>query len=116
MRECVAQLEPRPEALLIDAVRLPELGVTQRSMNKGDLVSLAIASASILAKVTRDRIMIALAETYPGYGLAQHKGYGTARHRQALHALGPTRIHRRSFAPVAAERARRSRSPSPGAD
>jgi ribonuclease HII len=102
MREAIARLDPAPEALLIDALKLPDIPLPARSIIKGDLKSLTIACASILAKVTRDREMIALDELYPGYGFAQHKGYGTPQHRQALHALGPVGIHRWSFAPVAA--------------
>jgi ribonuclease HII len=100
MQESIAQLVPYPDALLIDALALPSIDLAQRAFNKGDRTSLAIAAASILAKVTRDREMIALGETYPGYGLARHKGYGTAEHRRALYQLGPTRIHRRSFSPI----------------
>ena len=102
MAQAITELAPRPDALLIDALKLPEIKLPQRAMTKGDLKSLTIAAASILAKVTRDRAMIAWSETYPEYGFAQHKGYGTAQHRQALHALGPLDIHRWTFAPVAA--------------
>jgi len=102
MCECVAQLCPPPEALLIDALRLPAIPQPQRWLKKGDRHSLTIAAASIIAKVTRDREMAALEEAYPGYGLAQHKGYGTRHHRQALHDRGPARIHRFSFSPIAA--------------
>ncbi len=102
MREAIAHLDPYPDALLIDALKLPAIPLPARSLIKGDLKSLTIASASILAKVTRDREMIVLGELYPGYGFAQHKGYGTPQHRQALHTLGPVGIHRWSFAPVAA--------------
>jgi ribonuclease HII len=69
---------------------------------KGDSLVQAIAAASVLAKVTRDREMLALDKVYPGYGFAQHKGYGTKVHLQALHTLGPCAIHRRSYAPVRA--------------
>ena len=102
MRESISQLAPAPDALLIDFLRLPSVQFPQRSLKKGDLVCLSIAAASILAKVTRDRRMIALSETYPGYGFAQHKGYGTRQHRKALQELGPLDIHRWSFAPVSA--------------
>jgi ribonuclease HII len=68
---------------------------------KGDSLSLSIAAASIIAKVERDRIMLAFAERFPGYGFERHKGYGTAVHLEALNRLGPCPIHRRSFAPVA---------------
>ncbi len=112
MCECVRQLDPRPDALLIDALSLPSLHLTQQALIKGDLKSLVIAAASILAKTSRDRDMIVLDSAFPGYGFARHKGYGTRQHQQALHALGPTEVHRWSFAPVAAvgrELARHSR-------
>ena len=102
MREAIAQLDPAPDALLIDYIKLPTVQLEQRSITKGDQKSLTIASASILAKVTRDREMIVLDEIYAGYGFAQHKGYGTRQHQNALQKLGPAKIHRRSFAPVAA--------------
>lgn len=102
MRMAIAQLEPSPEALLIDALRLPTIALAQRSINKGDLKSLTIAAASILAKVTRDRVMISLAERYPDYGFERNKGYGTPQHQHALTTAGPLDIHRWTFAPVAA--------------
>jgi ribonuclease HII len=101
MRSAVAQLCPAPDALLIDALPLPSLPIEQRILIKGDAVCLSIAAASIVAKVTRDRAMIALEEQHGGYGFAQHKGYGTPEHRAALAQLGPTDIHRWYFAPVA---------------
>ncbi len=100
MRAAMNQLDPAPTALLIDYIRLDMVKLPQRSITKGDMKSLSIASASIMAKVTRDRRMIELAQIYPGYGFARHKGYGTKEHRAALHKLGPAEIHRRSFAPV----------------
>lgn len=107
MRNAIARLDPVPDALLIDYLKLPQPlprgRLEQRSIKKGDQKSLTIASASILAKVTRDRYMVALDEAYAGYGFAQHKGYGTRQHQSALHKLGPTEIHRRSFSPVAAQ-------------
>jgi ribonuclease HII len=109
MHQAVADLDPRPNALLIDALKLPEIDLPQRSLKKGDLRSLTIAAASILAKVTRDRAMIALSEQYPDYGFARHKGYGTPQHRLALQSLGPLDIHRWTFAPVAAVGQGRSR-------
>jgi ribonuclease HII len=103
MREAIERLVPPPDALLIDFVRLPSVRLPQRSLTKGDLRSLSIAAASIVAKVSRDREMIALSETHPGYGFARHKGYGTTRHREALQRLGPLpNVHRWSFAPVSA--------------
>lgn len=101
MREALTQLEPAPDALLIDALLLPSVQLAQRALKRGDRSSLTIAAASILAKVTRDRAMVAMAATYPGYGFAAHKGYGTRQHRAALQRLGPTEIHRWYFAPVA---------------
>jgi ribonuclease HII len=101
MRSAVARLTPAPNALLIDALRLPAVLLPQRSLKKGDLKSLTIAAASILAKVTRDRHMIALEKVHTGYGFASHKGYGTPQHRRALQSAGPLNIHRWSFAPVA---------------
>ncbi len=93
-------LSPAADYLLIDHLRLPDIQVPQYSLPKGDAQVLSIAAASIVAKVTRDRIMSRLAEQYPAYGFAQHKGYGTARHRLALQALGPCAVHRLSFAPL----------------
>jgi|YelNatPaOPRAMG01_1025707.scaffolds.fasta_scaffold23288_3 ribonuclease HII len=100
MCRAVGQLVYRPDFLLIDCVTLPQLTVAQKSIIKGDKLSLSIACASIVAKVTRDRIMIELDQCYPGYGLADHKGYGTGQHLAQLRRLGPSPIHRCSFAPV----------------
>jgi ribonuclease HII len=100
MRAALAQLKIQPQALLLDAIHLPDLELTQRSIIKGDALCLSIAAASIIAKVTRDRIMIQLHECYPAYGFAQHKGYGTEYHLAALREHGATPCHRRSFAPV----------------
>ncbi len=100
MRSALAQLRISPQALLLDALRLPEIELPQRSIIKGDSLCLSIAAASIIAKVTRDRIMIELHEEYPAYGFAQHKGYGTEAHLAALSQHGVTPHHRRSFAPV----------------
>lgn len=101
MCAAVSMLAPAPDVLLIDALRLPALSIDQQSIAKGDQQCLTIAAASILAKVARDRAMIALDRHYGAYGLARHKGYGTRQHRQALVDLGPTDIHRWYFAPVA---------------
>ena len=101
MRQAIYLLDPTPDALLIDALRLPSIELPQRSLNKGDLHCLAIAAASILAKVARDRRMVEAGQTHPDYGFARHKGYGTAQHRSALHLLGPLSIHRRSYRPIA---------------
>jgi ribonuclease HII len=100
MRCALAQLRIAPQALLLDAVRLSEVELPQRSIIRGDSLCLSIAAASIVAKVTRDRMMIQLHEEYPAYGLARHKGYGTEAHLAALSRYGATPLHRRSFAPV----------------
>jgi ribonuclease HII len=93
-------LSPAADCLLIDYLILPDLPLPQVSLPKGDAVVLSIAAASIVAKVSRDRMMKDLDAAYPGYGFARHKGYGTAEHRAALARLGPCAIHRRSFAPL----------------
>lgn len=100
MRNAISQLNPPPQALLLDAIRLPDIQLIQRSIIKGDALCLSIAAASIIAKVTRDRIMVQLHELFPLYGFAQHKGYGTAEHLAALREHGATIHHRQSFAPV----------------
>jgi ribonuclease HII len=88
--------------LLIDYLPLPDVPLPQYSLVKGDENVLSIAAASIIAKVSRDRLMVELENQFPGYGFAQHKGYGTPQHQGALEALGPCRIHRFSFAPLQA--------------
>ena len=100
MQRAVEGLRVQPRLALIDGNRCPKLAVPSSPVVKGDSQVPAIAAASILAKVTRDREMQALDALYPGYGLAGHKGYPTAEHLDALRRLGPTPIHRRSFAPV----------------
>jgi ribonuclease HII len=100
MRLALKQLSPFPQALLLDALLLPDISLPQRSIIKGDARCLSIAAASILAKVTRDRLMVQLHVQYPEYGFNQHKGYGTPAHLAALHQHGATPHHRRSFAPV----------------
>jgi ribonuclease HII len=92
---------------LVDGNRAPTLPCTVRTIVEGDGKSLSIAAASIIAKVTRDRIMVGHDATYPLYGFARHKGYGTALHQEALGRHGPTPLHRRSFAPIAALLAQR---------
>lgn len=87
---------------LVDGNRAPRLPIETRTVIGGDGRSLSIAAASIIAKVTRDRIMLGHDRTFPQYGFARHKGYGTSQHRQALERHGPSPLHRRSFAPVAA--------------
>ena len=93
-------LDVCPDCLLLDYLNLPGVTIPQVSLVKGDKRSLSIAAASILAKTTRDTILIELDERYPGYGFAAHKGYGTASHREAIQNLGPSPVHRFSFAPI----------------
>ncbi|HTT70650.1 MAG TPA: ribonuclease HII [Anaeromyxobacteraceae bacterium] len=100
MRRAVEGLRQAPEHLLIDARRLPELAIPQEGIIHGDAKSLTIAAASILAKTTRDALMVVYDGAHPGYGFARHKGYPTAEHFRALSRLGACPIHRRSFAPV----------------
>ncbi len=97
MREAISKLDPQPDLLLNDAVTIPEVNIRQVPIVKGDAKSMSIAAASIIAKVTRDRMMVEYDSVYPGYGFASNKGYGTAVHIEALKSLGPTPIHRRSF-------------------
>lgn len=106
MGEALRILTILPHFALVDGNRLPALPCPARSIVDGDALSLSIAAASIIAKVTRDRMMEEFDDTYPGYGFAMHKGYGTATHRDALDRLGPCAIHRKSFAPIAALLAR----------
>ena len=100
MRRAIDQLTPSPDYLLIDAVALPGIRVVVRPIIKGDLLSLSIAAASIIAKVTRDRLMAEYHEMFPEYDFLSHKGYGTTGHLQRLARHGPCRIHRRTFMPV----------------
>jgi ribonuclease HII len=102
MRLAVAQCDVRPRILLVDGNRAPKSGVPERLVVDGDALSCAIACASILAKTHRDALMADLDPQFPEYGFKAHKGYGTPAHRKALEALGPTRHHRISYAPVAA--------------
>lgn len=97
MREAVAGLGTEPDLLLNDAVTIPEVIIPQVPIVKGDAKSVSIAAASIIAKVTRDRIMLKYENRFPGYGFASNKGYGSAEHIEALRRLGPTPIHRNSF-------------------
>jgi ribonuclease HII len=101
MRKAVAQLAPAPDFLLIDGRDTIEWPCAQQAVVKGDARSLSIAAASVLAKVYRDRLLVELDGVYPGYGLARHKGYGSPEHLDALARLGPTPLHRKSYAPVA---------------
>lgn len=97
MREAVLALNPRPDLLLNDAVTIPELDIMQIPIIKGDGKSVSIAAASILAKVTRDHLMMEYDRLYPEYGFAKHKGYGTKAHMDAIRKYGLCPIHRRSF-------------------
>lgn len=99
MREAVLALSPLPDAVLVDAFRIPDLPMPQRAIVHGDARSRAIAAASIVAKVTRDRLMTALHERDPRYGFDRHKGYATAEHLAALARFGYSPVHRRSFRP-----------------
>lgn len=101
MQRAVLNLSVYPAQALVDGNKAPELYCPVRTIVGGDGQIAAISAASVLAKVARDQYMATLARQYPGYDLAANKGYGTARHRQALQSLGATPIHRRSFAPVA---------------
>lgn len=96
----VRELNIQPDFLLIDALKLPDIKIKQKSIIRGDSLSLTIASASIIAKVERDSIMENLDLLHPGYGLARHKGYATREHIEALLSRGPSEIHRISFEPV----------------
>lgn len=97
MREAVRKLKITPDLLLVDAVHIPEITTKQVGIVKGDAKSVSIAAASIIAKVTRDRMMISYNELYPGYGFADNKGYGASKHIEALQKLGACPIHRKTF-------------------
>lgn len=97
MREAVAKLSPQPDLLLNDAVTIPQVSIKQVPIIKGDAKSISIAAASIIAKVTRDRLMVQYDSVFPEYGFAANKGYGAAAHIEALKKYGPTPIHRKSF-------------------
>jgi ribonuclease HII len=99
MMAAVSQLSPLPDYLLLDAIEI-DLPIEQKALIHGDARSVSIAAASILAKVERDRRMAEFDEMYPQYGLAQHKGYGTPEHLEALRRFGPSPLHRFSYAPV----------------
>lgn len=105
MRRAVAGLSVQPQLCLVDGNVDPGLGLATRCVIAGDALHAEIMAASILAKVARDAEMQQLEQRYPGYGLAKHKGYGTAQHLAALRALGPSAVHRMSFAPCASARA-----------
>ena len=97
MREAIAKLSPQPDLLLNDAVTIPKVAIRQVPIIKGDAKSISIAAASIIAKVTRDRLMVQYDSVFPEYGFASNKGYGAAAHIEALRKYGPTPIHRSSF-------------------
>lgn len=100
MYDAVAALLPTPQEVLIDAVALPRLRMASQSIVKGDAKSASIAAASILAKVTRDRLMLTYDKEYPVYGFAQHKGYGTREHIEAIRKYGICPLHRKTFEPI----------------
>lgn len=97
MRRAVEGMELHPDYALVDGNLMPELGIPGEPVVKGDAVSFSIAAASILAKVSRDRVMVEWDERYPQYGFAKHKGYGTKLHTEAILAYGPCELHRRTF-------------------
>jgi ribonuclease HII len=97
MEQAIAHLDITPHYLLLDAVTLKNVRIRQRGIKKGDSLSISIAAASIIAKVTRDRLMIDYDKQYPQYGFARHKGYGTKQHRHAIATYGPCPIHRKTF-------------------
>jgi len=100
MNLALDQLQPRPQHVLVDGLRIKWLPYPQTALVAGDCKSYSIAAASVLAKVTRDRLMLEFDRQFPHYGFAEHKGYGTAKHLAALAAHGPCPIHRKSFAPM----------------
>ncbi len=97
MAKAVCALKKPADYLLIDAMRLEKIHLPQRGIISGDSKSISIAAASIIAKVTRDKLMVELSSTYPNYGFENHKGYGTEKHRKAIKEFGATRIHRKSY-------------------
>ena len=97
MRQAIGKLKHKPQLLLNDAVTIPGVSIKQVPIIKGDAKSISIAAASIIAKVTRDRMMVEYDRTYPQYGFASNKGYGAKAHIEAIKKFGPTPIHRRSF-------------------
>lgn len=100
MRRALAELHPSPDFLLLDHIKLPQIDLPQDSFPKAENISLSVAAASVVAKVTRDRHMTALHADFPRYGFNRHKGYGTAAHRAALAKDGPCEAHRHSYQPV----------------
>lgn len=100
MKRAVDQLAPPPDSLLVDYMSIPEIKLPQKGITHGDCLCFSIACASIIAKVTRDHMMVELDRTYPEYKFAEHKGYGTPEHLDCLRRLGPSPVHRCSFQPV----------------
>ena len=100
MVAAIGRLEPQPEFILVDFFRIPEIALPQKGVVDGDTLCFSIACASIIAKVTRDRLLVELDRQYPGYGFAGHKGYGTSEHLECLKRMGPCPLHRRTFRPV----------------
>ena len=100
MEQALLQICPPPDFLILDAIRLPNVAIEQRMVIKGDGLCVSIAAASILAKVTRDRLMVEAHRRFPQYGFLGHKGYGTAEHLRSLRRYGPCSLHRRSFLPI----------------
>ncbi|WP_284452493.1 ribonuclease HII [Parachlamydia acanthamoebae] len=100
MLDAVNQLSSQPQALLVDGLQLPHPIIPCQKLIHGDSLSLCIAAASIIAKETRDRLMVELDQQWPAYGFAQHKGYGTQQHLDALREHGPCPIHRKTFEPI----------------
>ena len=97
MREAIGHLDPQPDILLNDALTIPKVDIKQVPIIKGDAKSISIGAASIIAKVTRDRLMVEYDKVMPEYGFASNKGYGSAEHIEALKKYGPSPIHRASF-------------------
>ena len=106
MNDALAQLNPQPQHALVDGRPVKTMRVPQTAIVKGDARSYSIAAASVLAKVTRDRLMLEFHAQFPEYGFAEHKGYGTAKHLAAVAKFGPCPIHRKSFAPLKREEAK----------
>ena len=97
MKEAVEKLTPQPDYVLVDGIHLPQVDIPSEAIPKGDSRSYSIAAASIIAKITRDRLMMELDRTYPNYGFLKHKGYPTSQHRQAIAQFGASEIHRHTF-------------------
>ncbi len=100
MQEALDELPITPNYLLLDHLKLPAVNLPQDAFPKADSISLTVSAASVIAKVTRDRLMVKLSQQYPGYGFERHKGYGTRLHREALQILGPCAVHRMSYRPI----------------